>query len=292
MEEVVRREPVQGGYTNARRERLLLTDGTWVFEKRAVDSDTARWLVTEDRVYRALEGSPFMPRRIAFDDSSFPKLVLEDLGHAHWPPPWRTGDIERVMNGLEAIHATEPPAFLQRADLSWMNGWHQIAADPTPFLGLGWCSPAWLRQALPTLLSAEAEVPSVRWGLCHFDMRSDNLCFDGDRTLFIDWNHACIGPIGLDLAFWSVSLHHEGGPRPDDVVPPHPCWPARVSGFFASRAGQPELAHAPRVRWIQKVQLAIALPWACRAFALPEPDGPGWADRDAALTPPSPPPKR
>jgi thiamine kinase-like enzyme len=36
--------------------------------------------------------------------------------------------------------------------------------------------------------------------LLHIDLRSDNICFAGDRTLLIDWNLACHGNGLLDLA--------------------------------------------------------------------------------------------
>jgi hypothetical protein len=46
---------------------------------------------------------------------------------------------------------------------------------------------------------------------------------------------------------------------------------AYVAGFFASRAGQPVLPHAPLVRSIQLQQLKTALPWATRALGLDQP---------------------
>jgi hypothetical protein len=46
---------------------------------------------------------------------------------------------------------------------------------------------------------------------------------------------------------------------------------ALVSGFFAARAGLPVIPQAPRVREVQRVQLAAALPWAARVLDLPPP---------------------
>ena len=63
-----------------------------------------------------------------------------------------------------------------------------------------------------------------------------------------------------DVAFFlTPSLTSEGGPQPEEVLPT--CPPelvAFVSGFFASRAGQPQLPHEP--------------PFAAR-FRLATPDG-------------------
>src|SRR5262249_17677251 len=63
-------------------------------------------------------------------------------------------------------------------------------------------------------------------------------------------------------------------PLPEQVA--DGSYAACVAGFFASRAGLPEVPAAPRVRWFQRRQLAVALPWAARVLGLPAPDG-RWA---------------
>jgi len=86
------------------------------------------------------------------------------------------------------------------------------------------------------------------------------------------WNQACVGNELVDVAFWLPSLHDEGGPAPDEVLPDCPPELAgTIAGFFAARAGLPPPATAPRVRPLQLAQLRVALPWAARALGLPEP---------------------
>jgi hypothetical protein len=46
---------------------------------------------------------------------------------------------------------------------------------------------------------------------------------------------------------------------------------ALCAGFFACRAGLPEVPVAPGLRAIQRAQLEIALPWAARALGLSRP---------------------
>ena len=46
---------------------------------------------------------------------------------------------------------------------------------------------------------------------------------------------------------------------------------ALTAGYFASRAGLPAPATAPRVRTFQRAQAKVALPWAARELGLPEP---------------------
>jgi hypothetical protein len=103
----------------------------------------------------------------------------------------------------------------------------------------------------------------------HLDIRSDNLCFVGDRALIVDGNLVCIGNSLLDIAFWLPSLHAEEGPQPEDVSPESGVFAGAISGFFASRAGLPLISSAPRVRGVQLQQLRTALPWAARVLGLP-----------------------
>jgi aminoglycoside phosphotransferase (APT) family kinase protein len=106
----------------------------------------------------------------------------------------------------------------------------------------------------------------------HLDVRSDNLCLRDGRCLIVDWNWAARGNPQLDLTFWLPSLRLEGGPEPDAVgggIDPELA--ALCAGFFACRAGLPEVPVAPGLRAIQRAQLEIALPWAARALGLSRP---------------------
>ena len=88
-------QAVGGGWTQAARWVVRLEDGRSVFVKSATDKDTAFWLRTERRVYEALSGS-FMPVCLGWEEGERPVLLLEDLSHAHWPPP-RYRDAERFL---------------------------------------------------------------------------------------------------------------------------------------------------------------------------------------------------
>jgi aminoglycoside phosphotransferase (APT) family kinase protein len=132
--------------------------------------------------------------------------------------------------------------------------------------------------ALPALKLASSYTPLGGKDVLHLDVRSDNLCFRGQQTVLVDWNHTCRGNRDLDVAFWLPSLHSEGGPPPEDVSGLQPCWPATVAGYFAARAGLPPISQAPDVRRVQLSQLRSALPWAARALGLRPLDRPGKSD--------------
>jgi hypothetical protein len=245
-------------------------DGRSVFVKAAVDDDTAVWLRAEHRIYANVEGS-FLPNLLAWSDDEQPMLVLEDLSQAAWPPPWTDELVERVLAMLREVALTAPPPGLDslvsfKDDLT---NWPVVADDPEPLLSLGLCSRPWLEHALPTFIAAEAACVLEGDALVHFDVRSDNVCFAGQRTLLIDWNQAVVGNAVIDIAGWLPSLHAEGGPPPEQILPEAPEAASLVSGFFAARAGLPQIERAPRVREVQLFQLRTALPWAGRALGLP-----------------------
>lgn len=106
--------------------------------------------------------------------------------------------------------------------------------------------------------------------MTHFDLRSDNICMSRTGAKFIDWAEACLGNLAVDLGFWLPSLNYEGGPPPEELLPNAPDVAAWVSGFFAARAGLPNIPDAPFVRRVQREQLSTALPWVARALTLGE----------------------
>jgi aminoglycoside phosphotransferase (APT) family kinase protein len=134
----------------------------------------------------------------------------------------------------------------------------------------------WLDGALPLLIRHEEQCSTDGESLTHWDLRSDNICVTETGAIFVDWNCACVSNPRLDLGFWLPSLAYEGGPAPERILPDAPGIAAWVSGFFAARAGLPGINDAPRVRLVQRQQLATALPWVARALDLPPPGSGQW----------------
>jgi len=267
--------PVTGGYSTAERWVVTCADGSSAFVKSATDDLTATWLRQEHRVYAQVR-APFLPAVHAWDDDGdLPVLVLDDLSGAVWHAPWTSERITRVLETLQQVAATTPPAALPtlEAQRPMFTGWAHVAREPRDFLGLRLCSAAWLSAAIDTLVRAEAEAPLAGDDLLHFDVRSDNLCFAGDRVVLVDWNWACRGNAVVDVASWLPSLQVEGGPLPETILPRAPGLAAAISGYFAARAGRHAETEQDRaVRALQLGQLRTALPWAVRALALAAPD--------------------
>jgi len=216
-----------------------------------------------------------MPQLLGWeDDDENPILLLEDLRNSHWPPPWQDRQIRHVLDTLPEVWASSVPDLGRIEDFRWIEaGWQHVAEDPQPFLSLGLATEKWLAAALPALLRLPGREIIHGDSLLHLDIRSDNLCFAGDRAVLVDWNLVCLGDPRVDVGFWLPSLEAEGGPHPENILPDAGDIAGIVSGFYASRAGQPDIPDAPFVRHIQRVQLKTALPWAVRALGLPELDG-------------------
>ena len=162
--------------------------------------------------------------------------------------------------------------------------WRRVAAEPASFLSLGLATERWLRESGP-VLAAAAEGSELD-GPCptHVDVRSDNICFRDGRALLVDWNQTVLAHRDVDIACWLPSLHAEGGPAPEEILPDAGPLAAVISGYFAERAGKPVIPTAPRVRVVQKQQLRTALPWAVRALGLPPLDGPAELSEPDAST--------
>jgi hypothetical protein len=268
---VVERRTVSGGYTPAERWVLELDDGRSVFVKAAVNDLTAVWLRKEHRVYNEVR-APFMAELLGWaENGDRPMLILEDLSACDWPPPWTDDRVRAVLSTMTDVAATPPPAWLPVSSLAEYvaDGWARVAEDPAPLLATGLVEGSWLQRALPRLVEAAGRAVIFGDRLCHFDVRSDNLCFRRDGSVvLIDWNFAEVGNPRLDLAFWLPSLALETGPAPESVLPGAGPEAAVVAGYFASHCGEPPIPDAPGVREAQRRQLCVALPWACRELGI------------------------
>ena len=259
--------PVHGGYSPATRVIVTLADGRTAYVKAPTAAVHGEWLRLELAQYaRQL---PCMPRVLFGDDGAEPLLILEDLSDGHWPPQWRAGDIAAVRASLAQVSAQSAAGLPRLADgASWADQWRKIKADPKAFLRLGLCSHRWFEAHIDRFIEAEALAVLDGDTLAHCDVRSDNVCLRDGQAYLIDWNWACAAHPDVDTAFWLPSLAVEGGPQPHEVLPDAAPLAAKVSGFFALRAGLPTLPEAPRVRGIQHVQLTAALLWLAHSLSI------------------------
>lgn len=254
---------------------MLECDQT-AFVKVGLNDHTRHTVQAEARFYQSFQAH-FTPQLLAFSDHpEHPLLVLEDLSQAFWPPPWDEGRIEGVLDTLDLVAQSRPPAHVPSLEKyrESLSGWEQVAEDPDPFLGLGLSSDTWLSDSLPLLIEASTRAVLEGSALIHYDVRSDNIAFLPGRTVLVDWSGPAVGNPLLDVVTWLPSLHVEGGPPPEEIIGDHGAeLVALVAGYWASRAGLPPPDGAPRVREVQRAQLKVALPWAARLLDLSLPSG-------------------
>jgi hypothetical protein len=174
-------------------------------------------------------------------------------------------------------------------------GWSALAAQEAGrenFLAL-FANPRdgllWFERNIEALVAHEKNAVGLggpeSW--VHQDIRSDNLIFSNEPLpRIVDWPYLAFGSTLMDVAFFLPSVAGEGGPAPatglklyeqtmgttfgrNDVI----AAAAAVSGFFAVRAGEPDIAQLPRLRWVQRLQLYPALAWTCTllGISMPEP---------------------
>lgn len=267
-------EPViGGGYTRQAKWRVRFAYGSTAFVKATHEEPYASALRREVSVYRSVDG-PFLPRLVgALDDGALVVLAVEDLGRAHWPPPY-PDDVRPLFEALEAVADTPIPGGLRAWSLAKPN-WRKVAEDPAPFLALGLCSDSWLEQVVECFVRAESRVSWAGNDFVHYDIYSGNVCFVGPRALLVDWDTAGRGNRWLDVAFALLNVRVEGGRLPDVGLPQDGDYAALLSGHFAVEAPAvlPDWAAGSSLRVDMIGDLHHALEWAADSLGLPRPDG-------------------
>ncbi len=270
------------GLSAAHRYVVGLSDGSRLFVKAAVDDETEGWLRTEHGLLTEL-ADDFLARPVAWvENTERPILITEDLSHAHWPADhdpvrWEPGQHELLFETLRRVGAVAAPEWLPSAGAAAPSRWRSIEREADRFLALGLCSESWFREAIPGLVDAEEGLSLQGDALVHGDVRSDNLCFQEDRTVLVDWSNACRGRPDQDLAAVASTLPLEGGPDPVTVMPAGGGWAAYHAGLASRRAYRDE--RAPEwLRLVLQRLAAINLKWASQALDLPPWTGVDWRD--------------
>jgi hypothetical protein len=257
------------GVTPAQRFVVTFEDGSSAFVKAPVDAQTSDWSQHEHFVLSHLDAD-FMPR-VLFSSSSL--LITEDLSDAYWPADnpgadgpvrWEAGQVEQLLDTLERVAVAAPALAVPSLAEGKQPLWQQIATEPDRYASPDLLPRAWLEP----LMEAERALDFTGDALVHNDVRSDNVCFIGDRAVLVDWTNARRGPAVFDRAEFALTYAIEGGPPPHVLVPDAdlvPVWLASLQLYrVAEFRGQ-----APA--WLVSVfeRLAvIALDWAARCLRL------------------------
>jgi hypothetical protein len=307
-EPIARAATVHGGFGPSATFVLRTAGGRKVFCKGAhpgqTDMGRAALLRERQNFETFPELAKFAPAYLGgADDGDWNVIVLEHVERAREVPPWTAETLDGAMAALACFHGATPDRArdeLQNAKEDALlnlfkheHGWASLresSASRDRFVAL-FAEPAvtnrWFDANIETLSSLEAQAYGVEgpqsW--IHQDIRSDNLIYAGARPpRIVDWPYLAFGPSLIDVAFFLPSVAGEHGPQPRDGLKTYErisglrfntdeiaIAAVVVAGFFAARAGEPEMPLLPRLRWVQRLQLFPALNWTCELLGIEPP---------------------
>jgi hypothetical protein len=296
---VVADEIAWGGFGPTATFVLTTAAGRKVFVKGTHPGNTERGHEAAIRECRNLQDFPelaaFGPAFLGLAEQDGWHLAMLDCVERETAvPPWTPQAVADAIQLIVNFHAATPARAAQvleerRASdlLGHEENWQSlrnagVRARFAALFAVPLAAERWLDSHLERLIALKDRAAALGGpqGWMHMDIRSDNLIF-GARPVLVDWPVLSFGPQLLDIAFFLPSLEGEGGPScadglalyeqaadmrfaADDVA----VAAAAVAGFFAARAGEPEIAALPRLRWVQKLQLFPALDWLCASLGV------------------------
>jgi aminoglycoside phosphotransferase (APT) family kinase protein len=276
---VIAAETQPGGFSPGVAARVRVANGRRVFVKAVgpeLNPDSPRIYRQEARIVAALPATAPAPRLLwSYDEGpeGWVALAFEDIEGWNPAQPWRSEELDRVLDAIVALSAALTPSPIQvmSADEKFtrgFRGWQRLRDAPSPHLD------AWSTRHLSALAALEAAAPAAVRGdtLLHFDLRADNMILTPERVYLVDWPWACIGAAWVDLIGFAPSVAMQGGPDPDVLLARHPAARsaeakaitaavAAIAGYFTWHALQPPPPGIPTVRAFQAAQGVVARHW-------------------------------
>ena len=231
-------------------------------------------------------GNPGVGRGLDDEDRGWVLLLFENVDGRHPVQPWRPDELDRVVAAMEELAETLTPSPLPTSVVGaagdrflGLRSWRRLRDERPVRLD---SVDEWSRRHLETLVAIEDSIGDALAGdtLLNYDVRADNILLTPERTWFVDWPHACLGPPWLDVVAFAPSVTMQGGPAPEEVVSRHSAYRAAdrdvvtaavaaLAGFFTYHAAQPPPPGLPTLRPFQDAQAAVAREWLTRRTGLP-----------------------
>ncbi len=200
---VVAADTTPGGFSPGLAARLQTRDGRRVFVKAVgpePNPDSPAMHRREIEIVRALPPEAPVPRLLwSFDEGERGWVVLafEDVDGTSPAEPWRSEELDRVLDALAALAEFLTPSPLPQTTVGSPGEWPIVAGGhwgkvrrerPARLDG-------WSARHLDRLAELEAGASAAADGdtLLHLDLRADNLLLTPDRVVVVDWPHARVG---------------------------------------------------------------------------------------------------
>ena len=277
------------GFSPGVAARLTTNDSRRVFVKAVgpePNADAPRIHRREIKIVTALPGAAPVPRLLwSYDEGEggWVVLVFEDVDGRHPMRPWSVEELDRVVAAMEDLSLLLTPSPLPAAVIGaagdrFVRGWRRLQGEQPSRLDR---VDEWSRSHIEALIAIEDTVGRALEGdtLLNNDIRADNILLTPERTLFVDWPHASVGPPWLDVVGFAPSVTMQGGPPPEEVISRHSaCSTAdseaiaaavvALTGYFTHQAVQPPPPGLPTVRAFQDAQGVVAREWIAQRTGL------------------------
>jgi aminoglycoside phosphotransferase (APT) family kinase protein len=268
-----------GGFSPGVAARVQLADGRRVFVKAVgpeLNPDAPDIHRQEARIMSALPATAPAPRLLWTHDegrAGWVILVFEDIDGWSQEQPWRSDELNRVMDALGQLAATLSPSPIDAISASdvfatRIRGWKQLQEGSIEGLD------DWSVRHIDALATLESAAVAAVEGnsLLHFDIRADNLLLTPSRVFVVDWPHACTGAPWVDLVAFAPSVAMQDGPDPEKLLGQHSAAKnadpnritaalAAIAGYFTLNARLPPPPGIPTLRAFQAAQGLEARRW-------------------------------
>ncbi len=216
-------QPVEGGYTLAKRGLVTLGNGTKVFVKMAEGDTTKKWLRKEIIAYRKLNqaGYGFIPELLAYSDDET-QMAIEYLEGASFENTWDKDKLDAILRAQEELKQyapvfTDDPDFTLESVVGLDSKW-PVILDGT---NLDVINEKFKKLHVDSHFTKEQiesyERMLVGWTikdetLVHQDIRADNFGYDTvtKSGKLVDWNWLCLGDESLDRTPLFVNMYISG----------------------------------------------------------------------------------
>ena len=280
------------GFSPGVAARLVVDDGRRVFVKAIGPEPNAESPEIHRReisVAGALPDAAPVPRMLWSHDEGadgWVVLAFEDVDGRHPMEPWQVDELDRVVAAMEEMSELLTPSPLPEAMVGTasrkfganLQGWRRLRDGCPSLLDR---VDEWSRRHIDILVAIDDTVEDALKGstLVHSDIRADNILLTPERTWFVDWPHACVGPAWFEVVGFAPSVTMQGGPPPEEVVARHSAAQAAsgdaitaaavaVAGYFTHQAVQPPPSGLPTLRAFQDAQGIVARRWVAQRTGL------------------------
>jgi Phosphotransferase enzyme family len=273
----------RGGFSPGSADRVTTADGGRAFVKTAwsrINERSAEIHRREASVVAALPPGMPAPRLIGVvDHGEWVAIVLEDVEARQPTTPWRTDELDAVLDALATIAETPLPAAtalpaLEDEMARLFSGWSRLGdiAD----LALDAPLAAWVEAHRTDFVDASARALRDLRGdrLVHQDVRADNILIRPDgHVVVVDWPWAAQGAGWFDALSLLINVrlfdpNHDvekaiRGHRVFGDMPQDAATRALVgfAGFFLEASTQPPSPGIPTLRSFQRVQGIATVEW-------------------------------